>query len=168
MIARLIDTNSSNGTCLDLRNGFGGRVPGRHLKEVRHRLPEGPDEALLDSSSLNYIAPLGRALAESVKPLDALLEAFRSGDGVPCAEYGDDLNEGQAAFTKALFENQLAKEWRLLALLPNAAGARVGAGARARDPNRRTERASNREAEPSDHSRVLSPKSSARLLGARG
>ena len=51
----------------------------------RYRLPEGHDEALL--------------------------EAFRTGNGVPYADYGDDLHEGQAAFTKPLFENLLAKEW---------------------------------------------------------
>jgi 2-polyprenyl-3-methyl-5-hydroxy-6-metoxy-1,4-benzoquinol methylase len=37
--------------------------------------------------------------------------AFRSGDGVPFAAYGDDLHESQAAFTRPLFENLLAKEW---------------------------------------------------------
>ena len=76
-----------------------------------YRLPEGHDEALLDSSSLNYIAPLARSVAGAVKPLEALLAAFRTGDGVPYADYGDDLHEGQAAFTKPLFENLLAKEW---------------------------------------------------------
>ena len=77
----------------------------------RYRLPEGHDEALLDSSSLNYIAPLARSLAGAVKPLEELVAAFRSGEGVPYADYGDDLHEGQAAFTKPLFENLLAKEW---------------------------------------------------------
>ena len=77
----------------------------------RYRLPEGHDEALLDSSSLSYIAPLARSFAGAVKPLEALLAAFRSGEGVPYADYGDDLHEGQAAFTKPLFENLLAKEW---------------------------------------------------------
>jgi 2-polyprenyl-3-methyl-5-hydroxy-6-metoxy-1,4-benzoquinol methylase len=77
----------------------------------RYRLPEGHDEALLDSSSLSYIAPLARSLAGAVKPLEALLEAFRTGDGVPYADYGDDLHEGQAAFTKPMFENLLTKEW---------------------------------------------------------
>src|SRR2546423_5327791 len=77
----------------------------------RYRLPEGHDEALLDSSSLSYIAPLARSFAGAVKPLEALLAAFRSGEGVPYADYGDDLHEGQAAFTKPLYENLLAKEW---------------------------------------------------------
>src|SRR2546423_1549436 len=77
----------------------------------RYRLPEGHDEALLDSSSLSYIAPLARSIAGAVKPLEALLDAFRTGVGVPYADYGDDLHEGQAAFTNRLFENLLGKEW---------------------------------------------------------
>src|SRR5207244_1532820 len=42
----------------------------------RYRLPEGHDEALLDSSSLSYIAPLARSFAGAVKPLKALLAAL--------------------------------------------------------------------------------------------
>jgi len=77
----------------------------------RFRLPEGHDEALLDVSSLNYIAPMAQAVLASIRPIDALLEAIRGGGGVPYAEYGDDLHEGQAAFTRPLFENLLGKEW---------------------------------------------------------
>jgi 2-polyprenyl-3-methyl-5-hydroxy-6-metoxy-1,4-benzoquinol methylase len=77
----------------------------------RFRLPAGHDEALLDVSSLNYIAPMARAVLASVRPVDKLLEAFRSGEGVPYADYGDDLHEAQAAFTRPLFENLLGKEW---------------------------------------------------------
>jgi 2-polyprenyl-3-methyl-5-hydroxy-6-metoxy-1,4-benzoquinol methylase len=79
--------------------------------ERRFRLPEGHDEALLDASSLNYIAPLARALVGSIHPLDSLLTAFRTGDGVPYADYGDNLHEAQAAFTRPMFENLLGKEW---------------------------------------------------------
>jgi 2-polyprenyl-3-methyl-5-hydroxy-6-metoxy-1,4-benzoquinol methylase len=79
--------------------------------ERRFRLPEGHDEALLDASSLNYIAPIARAVLASVRPIDALVDAFRTGNGVPYAAYGDDLHEAQAAFTRPLFEKLLAKEW---------------------------------------------------------
>jgi 2-polyprenyl-3-methyl-5-hydroxy-6-metoxy-1,4-benzoquinol methylase len=79
--------------------------------ERRFRLPEGHDEALLDVSSLNYIAPMARSVLGSIRPIDALLEAIRRGGGVPYADYGDDLHEGQAAFTRPLFENLLGKEW---------------------------------------------------------
>jgi 2-polyprenyl-3-methyl-5-hydroxy-6-metoxy-1,4-benzoquinol methylase len=80
-------------------------------EQRKFRLPEGHDEALLDVSSLNYIAPMARALLASTRPIDALLDAFRTGEGVPYADYGEDLHESQAAFTRPLFENLLGKEW---------------------------------------------------------
>jgi hypothetical protein len=61
----------------------------------RFRLPEGHDEALLDVSSLNYIAPMARAVLASIRPIDAVLAAFRTGEGVPYADYGEDLHEGR-------------------------------------------------------------------------
>jgi 2-polyprenyl-3-methyl-5-hydroxy-6-metoxy-1,4-benzoquinol methylase len=80
-------------------------------EERRYRLPEGHAEALLDVSSLNYIAPLARAVLASTRPVDQLVDAFRNGGGVPYADYGEDLHESQAAFTRPLFENLLGKEW---------------------------------------------------------
>jgi 2-polyprenyl-3-methyl-5-hydroxy-6-metoxy-1,4-benzoquinol methylase len=79
--------------------------------ERRFSLPPGHDEALLDVSSLNHIAPLARAVLASVRPIDELLAAFKTGDGVPYAHYGEDLHESQAAFTRPLFENLLGGEW---------------------------------------------------------
>jgi hypothetical protein len=52
----------------------------------------------------------GAAVLASIRPVDRVLEAFRSGNGVPYADYGDDLHEAQAAFTRPLFENLLGKE----------------------------------------------------------
>jgi 2-polyprenyl-3-methyl-5-hydroxy-6-metoxy-1,4-benzoquinol methylase len=86
-------------------------VDGEEEGSRRFRLPEGHDEALLDVSSLNYIAPMARAVLASIRPIDAVLEAMRSGGGVPYADYGEDLHEAQAAFTRPLFENLLGKEW---------------------------------------------------------
>src|SRR5436309_8300566 len=80
-------------------------------EERRFRLPEGHDEALLDVSSLNYVAPMARAVLASIRPIDALLEAVRSGGGVSYADYGHDVHEAQAAFTRPLYENLLGKEW---------------------------------------------------------
>jgi 2-polyprenyl-3-methyl-5-hydroxy-6-metoxy-1,4-benzoquinol methylase len=77
----------------------------------RFTLPTGHDEALLDASSLNYIAPMARAVLASIRPIDAVVQAFKSGGGVPYADYGEDLHEAQAAFTRPLFENLLGKEW---------------------------------------------------------
>lgn len=77
----------------------------------RYSLPPGRDEVLLDQTSLNYMAPIGRLVAACTRPLDALLEAFRTGEGVPYADYGTDLHEGQARFTRPMFENLLGSEW---------------------------------------------------------
>ena len=77
----------------------------------RYRLPPGHAEALLDESSLDYIAPIAQLVVACTQPLDALLDAFRSGDGVPYARYGTDLHEGQAAFTRPMFDKLLGSEW---------------------------------------------------------
>jgi ubiquinone/menaquinone biosynthesis C-methylase UbiE len=80
-------------------------------QQRRYSLPPGHDEALLDETSLNYVAPVGKFLAACAKPLDAVLRAYQSGDGVPYADYGVDLHEGQAAFTRPMFDNLLGSEW---------------------------------------------------------
>ena len=77
----------------------------------RYTLPRGHDEALVDETSLNCIAPIGQLVVACAKPMDAVLDAFRSGDGVPYAEYGSDLHEGQARFTRPMFDALLATEW---------------------------------------------------------
>jgi 2-polyprenyl-3-methyl-5-hydroxy-6-metoxy-1,4-benzoquinol methylase len=77
----------------------------------RYGLPPGYEEVLLDETSLNYTAPIAKLVVASARPLDALLQAFRTGDGVPYADYGADLHEGQAAFTRPMFEALLGSEW---------------------------------------------------------
>lgn len=65
----------------------------------RFSLPLGHDEALIDETSLNCIAPIGQLVVACARPIGAVLEAFRTGEGVPYANYGVDLHEGQARFT---------------------------------------------------------------------
>jgi SAM-dependent methyltransferase len=86
------------------RTGGDGAAP-------KYSLPAGHDEALLDDASLNCIAPLGQMIVASARPIDAVLEAFRTGDGVPYADYGTDLHEGQARFTRPMFDQLLTSEW---------------------------------------------------------
>ena len=80
-------------------------------EERRYTLPPGHDEALLDETSLNYAAPFGKLLVACVRPIDALLAAYQTGDGVPYADYGADLHEGQAEFTRPIFDQLLGSEW---------------------------------------------------------
>src|SRR4051794_36239975 len=51
----------------------------------RFRLPPGHEETLLDASSLNYAAPMARAIVAAIRPIDALLGAIRHGGGIPYA-----------------------------------------------------------------------------------
>lgn len=103
----------------------------------RFALPPAYVEVLVDQESLNYLAPLARLVAGAVHPLGALLEAYRTGGGVAYADYGADLREGQAGINRAMFLQQLGREWlpampdvhqRLLAD-PPARVADLGCGA---------------------------------------
>ena len=77
----------------------------------RYTLPPGHAEVLVDRESLNYLAPLPRLLVGAVKPLQMLLQAYRTGAGVPYNDYGEDLIEGQAAINRTMFLQQLGQEW---------------------------------------------------------
>lgn len=77
----------------------------------RYALPAGHVEALTDDASLNCIAPIGQLVVACAKPLDAVLEAYRTGDGIPYADYGHDLHEGQARFTAPMFDALLTSDW---------------------------------------------------------
>jgi 2-polyprenyl-3-methyl-5-hydroxy-6-metoxy-1,4-benzoquinol methylase len=79
--------------------------------ERRYRLPPGHAELLIECSSLNYMAPLAQLFVGATHPLPALLQAYRDGGGVPYAEYGTDLREGQAAINYPAFFHQLPEEW---------------------------------------------------------
>jgi 2-polyprenyl-3-methyl-5-hydroxy-6-metoxy-1,4-benzoquinol methylase len=76
-----------------------------------YAVPAGHDEVLLEGGSLNHMAPMAQLLVACALPIHAVLEAFRTGDGVPYAHYGADLHDGQARFTQPLFDNLLASDW---------------------------------------------------------
>jgi 2-polyprenyl-3-methyl-5-hydroxy-6-metoxy-1,4-benzoquinol methylase len=79
--------------------------------ERRYVVPAGHEEVLLEGGSLNHMAPMAQLLVACALPIHAVLEAFRTGEGVPYADYGADLHEGQARFTQPLFDNLLAADW---------------------------------------------------------
>jgi SAM-dependent methyltransferase len=79
--------------------------------ERRYAVPAGHDEVLLEGGSLNHMAPMAQLVVACTLPIHAVTEAFRTGDGVPYADYGADLHEGQARFTRPLFESLLATDW---------------------------------------------------------
>jgi SAM-dependent methyltransferase len=77
----------------------------------RFRLPPEVAEVMTDQDSLSYVAPLARMVAGIAQTMPALLEAMRSGGGVPYFAYGEDLREGIAAGNRPMFLHQLASQW---------------------------------------------------------
>jgi 2-polyprenyl-3-methyl-5-hydroxy-6-metoxy-1,4-benzoquinol methylase len=74
-------------------------------------LPEGYAAVFVDPESLTIAPPMAQIVAGAIAPLHDLLAAFRTGEGVPYADYGHDLHEGQAGMTRPLFINQMTQEW---------------------------------------------------------
>lgn len=77
----------------------------------RYSLPPGHAEVLLDHSCLAYIGPLARFMPAVGKVMPEIMDAFRTGGGVPYADYGADAREAQAALNRPQFMNLLGNEW---------------------------------------------------------
>jgi SAM-dependent methyltransferase len=76
--------------------------------EERHfALPPEHADALLNRQSLAYLAPMARFAAASAGVMRQLVEAFRSGGGVPYEAYGAEYREAQQDFTRPIFANLL-------------------------------------------------------------
>jgi precorrin-6B methylase 2 len=84
----------------------GADAPGR-----RFSLPEAHVEVLLEPESLNCLAGLARATIGVLSPLEQLVAAFRTGEGVPYPDFGPDTREGIAEMNRPMFANQLGAEW---------------------------------------------------------
>jgi 2-polyprenyl-3-methyl-5-hydroxy-6-metoxy-1,4-benzoquinol methylase len=110
---------------------------GAPAEQRRFGLPPAHAEVLLDKESLNYLGYVARFAAALAPPLPAVVEAFRTGGGVPWSAFGADAREGQADQNRPLFLQILGREWlpaipdvhaRLLTE-PPARVADVGCGA---------------------------------------
>jgi SAM-dependent methyltransferase len=84
--------------------------PASEPRARRYSLPAAHRPVFVDEQSLNYVAPLARLAVGVLRPMDALLEIYRSGGGVPYEEYGVDVYEGIAEINRPMFVNQLA-DW---------------------------------------------------------
>jgi SAM-dependent methyltransferase len=91
--------------------------------ERRYSLPLAHALALLDEECPAYLGALADIPRLLARTFEQLLTAFRTGAGVPFANYG--AHDMQAGFTRAAFANSLATEW--LPQLPEL-HARLDAG----------------------------------------
>ena len=79
--------------------------------ERTYELIPGHDEVLLAADSANYLAAFARLTAGTLSIMPQLLDAFRSGSGVPYRDYGPDAREGQGDTNRTQFINFLGTEW---------------------------------------------------------
>jgi SAM-dependent methyltransferase len=77
----------------------------------RFSLPNGHAEVLIDRDSLNCLAGLVRLTVGVGTPLPALLEAYKTGAGIPYPDFGVDTREGIAEMNRPMFLNLLGQEW---------------------------------------------------------
>jgi len=75
----------------------------------RFTLPEEHAIVLLDEEHPAYAGALADAFTPIARTFEALLGAFRSGAGVPFADY--HLHDMQAGFTRPMFANELVSSW---------------------------------------------------------
>jgi SAM-dependent methyltransferase len=83
----------------------------RPAEQRRYQLPAGHGEVLLDADSPYHAAPVAVVLAGIARVLPELLEAYRTGGGVPYAAYGQEMRRGIAALNRPMFLHELASTW---------------------------------------------------------
>ena len=94
------------------------------------RMPDGVADVVCHPESLALVAPLTSMVMGVAQAMPAVLEAFRSGGGVPYDAYGDDIRRGIADINRPSFVNQLGAEW--IPALPDL-HERLGSGGRIAD-----------------------------------
>ena len=102
--------------------------PAAPAAERRFSLPEGHAAVLADPEHPAHAAPFAAMVVGIAGALPAVVDAYRSGAGVPYMRYGSDFCDGQAAINRPAFTSDLAG-W--IAAAPDLS-ARLGADPPAR------------------------------------
>ncbi|MBM2622917.1 methyltransferase domain-containing protein [Actinoplanes sp. LDG1-06] len=81
------------------------------VSDSRFALAEGAAEALLDEGGPFYLGTAGEFAVGLGLLTPRVIEAFRTGAGIPYADYGRHIRHGIAAFNRPMFDLQLTTEW---------------------------------------------------------
>lgn len=74
-------------------------------------LADGARDVLVDETNPYYLGGLARATAAIGTALGPLVDAYRTGAGVPMAMYGPEIIAAQAQLNRPAFANDLAASW---------------------------------------------------------
>jgi 2-polyprenyl-3-methyl-5-hydroxy-6-metoxy-1,4-benzoquinol methylase len=108
----------------------------RPAGERRYRLPPAHAGVLANAEHPAHVAPFGAMMAGIGGALERVVEAYRTGAGVPFEAYGAAMREGQGAINRPAFVQDLTGAWlpaipdlhRRLGADPPARVADVGCG----------------------------------------
>jgi 2-polyprenyl-3-methyl-5-hydroxy-6-metoxy-1,4-benzoquinol methylase len=85
--------------------------PTKPADQRRYAVTDVQAAVLVDETSLAYLAPVGGFLVSFSNVMPKLLDAYRTGGGVPYGDYGTEMREAQAAFNRPGYQSLLAGEW---------------------------------------------------------
>ncbi|MBU2662783.1 class I SAM-dependent methyltransferase [Actinoplanes bogorensis] len=93
-------------------------------------LAPGAAEALLDEGGPQFLGTAGEFAVGLGLLTPRVIEAFRTGEGIPYADYGRHIRHGIAAFNRPMFDHELTTTWlpavpEIEARLRSTPGARV-------------------------------------------
>jgi 2-polyprenyl-3-methyl-5-hydroxy-6-metoxy-1,4-benzoquinol methylase len=102
----------------------------------RYRLPRSHAEVLIDADSINFFAPAARGVVAISAVMPQVMDAFRTGGGVPYEAYGEEMRSSISSLNRPGFLNLLGSTWfpaiadvdRRLRSQPPARVADVGCG----------------------------------------
>ncbi|AUV82161.1 SAM-dependent methyltransferase [Salinigranum rubrum] len=85
--------------------------PEAPASERRFDLPPAHAAVLTEPESLDYLAGIPQSLVGTLSPVQELVDAYRTGEGIEYHAFGEDMHEGIAAMNRPLFVNELGTEW---------------------------------------------------------
>jgi 2-polyprenyl-3-methyl-5-hydroxy-6-metoxy-1,4-benzoquinol methylase len=102
-------------------------VDGGDARTRSYALPEAHRGALVDPIDGDHVAPFAPMVVGIAGVLDEVIEAYRTGAGVPYERYGAAFRHGQGGIHRPAFTSDLVKAW-----LPAVTGVtdRLAAGGR--------------------------------------
>jgi SAM-dependent methyltransferase len=86
-------------------------VDGTDPASARFALADGIRDVLVDETAPTYLGGLADVAAACGAALPLLVDAYRTGRGVPYAAYGPDAVAGQSALNRPAFVNALVADW---------------------------------------------------------
>jgi len=77
----------------------------------RYVLPDAHAPVLVDETDPSFLVSLAQGVVGLAQTMPAVLDAFRTGAGVPFEAYGDDVRRCLERVNRPMFVNELASSW---------------------------------------------------------